>query len=227
MILIFLSIIILSTVFCDNELELKTAITNLQYTPMENSFIQIEPLMTLLNNEYNLNKYHSQYISWKEYPGDDIIYDELIRLLLSSYDMNDIINMENINYDSIGNIIIDENIKNQVKTKLPKITKNVKELNDNYYNVDKGVFVNDYFYCRYYFINSREGSYNITALIFISFETQDKDVFDKISVHISNIIANIPTFLGDVYVIFKKVAIAILLIFTTSYIYTNFIQKKK
>ena len=227
MILIFLSIIILSTVFCDNELELKTAITNLQYTPMENSFIQIEPLMTLLNNEYNLNKYHSQYISWKEYPGDDIIYDELIRLLLSSYDMNDIINMENINYDSIGNIIIDENIKNQVKTKLPKITKNVKELNDNYYNVDKGVFVNDYFYCRYYFINSREGSYNITALIFISFETQDKDVFDKISVHISNIIANIPTFLGDFYVIFKKVAIAILLIFTTSYIYTNFIQKKK
>ena len=227
MILLLLLIIILSTVFCNNELEIKTAITNLQYTPMGDSFIQIEPIMSSLGNEYNLNKYHNRYMSWKEYPGDDVIYDELIGLLLSSYDMKDIINMENVNYDSIGNIIINENIKDQIKAKLPKITKNVKEINDNYYNVDKGVFVNDYFYCRYYFINSREGSYNITALIFISFETQDKDVFDKISKHISNIIANIPTFLNDTFIMMKKVAFAIVLIFTSSFVYTNFIQKKK
>ena len=186
----------------NNDSIIQTSITNLQYKSISESFLEIDSILLQINNEYDLKKFHTRYISWDKFPGEEIVLDELVKLLKLNSNSN----------DETNKLITDNQFKNQILNYLPKINENVNKVTDHYFNIDPGWMANGYYYCRYFFINTNDNGFNITALIFISFETEDKKVFNKITGHITDLVSNIPIVFNNFYYYLKLILITIIII---------------
>ncbi len=215
LIFIILLLYVINFIYClennnNNNNDIQTSITNLQYKSISESFLEIDSILLQINNEYDLKKFHTRYISWDKFPGEEIILDELTKLLYLN------------SFDETNKIITNNQFKNQILNYLPKINENVNKVTDHYYNIDPGWMANGYFYCRYFFINTNDNDFNITALIFISFETEDKKVFNKITGHITNLVSNIPIVFNDLYYYLKLILITVIIILIIRFFFIIF-----
>jgi len=178
MFLIFIILINFINQISASEL-IKTEISNLKYYNVQDSLNQIDLILNQISSEFKIKKFHGRFISWKEYPGEEEIYNNLKSLIVNFGDI-----------DSEKSITFQQE-KKQIIEKLPKITESIHTLNDQIYMLDPGWIKNGYYYCRYYYIHTNEPNVNNTGLIFISFITEDKIVFERITVLVSDMVVNI------------------------------------